>query len=183
MDFPAYTRRACLGLAFLLLACGSASAGSLFGTVVEIDDGDTITILCLKRPLKIRLMAIDAPDKEQPHAEVARQHLSDLILNQVVVVEYSALGDNTLIVGRVFLKEMNVGAQMIRDGVAWYDRNYDAMLTEKESEVYGASELAARAERRGLWQDKNPVPPWEFREARRLVEPALSNSPSNPKKP
>lgn len=44
-----YMSQAFLSLAFLLLVSGSATAGSLAGTVVEIHDGDTITIICLKR--------------------------------------------------------------------------------------------------------------------------------------
>lgn len=125
-----HIRQAFLSLAFFLLIAGSATAGTLFGTVTEIHDGDTITIICLKRPLQVHLMGIVAPEKEQAYADVARQHLSDLILNKQVVVEYSGLGDKALIVGRVFLKETDVGAQMIRDGVAWYDKPYDTILSE-----------------------------------------------------
>jgi hypothetical protein len=84
MLFSRYMRQAFLSLAFLLLASGSAAAGSLPGTVVKIHDGDTITIICFKRPLQVRLMGIDAPDKEQPYADASRQHLSDLILNQIL---------------------------------------------------------------------------------------------------
>lgn len=168
MLFTNYMRQAFLSLAFFLLVSGSATAGSLAGTVVEIHDGDTITIICLKRPLQVRLVGIDAPDKEQRYAEASRQHLSDLILNQFVVVEYSGLGAHALIVGRVFLRETDVGAQMIRDGVAWYDRPYDTILTESQRQMYSDCEVAARAEHRGLWQDPNPVSPWEFKEARRL---------------
>ncbi len=132
MRFSHYIRQAFLTLAFFLLVSCSATAGTLFGTVTEIDDGDTITIICLKRPLKVHLMGIDAPAKQQAYADVSRQHLSDLILNKLVVVEYSGLGDNALIVGKVFLKETDVGAQMIRDGVAWYDRTFDTMLSESQ---------------------------------------------------
>jgi endonuclease YncB( thermonuclease family) len=124
MCFSHHIRRAFVSLAFFLIVGGSATAGTLFGTVTDINDGDTITIICLKRPLQIRLMGIDAPEKDQAYAEVARQHLSDLILQKVVVVEYTGLGDNALIVGKVFLKERDVGAQMIRDGVAWLQQKF-----------------------------------------------------------
>lgn len=172
-----YIRRAFLSLAFFLLVSGSATAGTLLGTVTQINSGDSITIICLKRPLEIHLMGIVAPDKEQAYADVSRQHLSDLILNKQVEVEYSGLGVNSLIVGRVFVKGTDVGAQMIRDGVAWYDRPYDTILTNEQRQMYAACELAAQTERRGLWQDQKPVPPWEFRETRRLGE-ASKVSPS-----
>jgi micrococcal nuclease len=170
MLFSHHLRQALVSLAFFLLAAASANAGTLFGTVTEIDDGDTITLICLKRPLKVHLVGIEAPDPDQPYADVARQHLSDLILNKIVVVHYSGLGDNALILGKVILKDTDIGAQMLRDGVAWYDKNYDNLLTENQRQVYAASELAARNERRGIWQDSNPISPWDFRESRRLGE-------------
>lgn len=177
MRFSQHTRQAFLSLAFFLMVSGSATAGTLFGTVTEINDGDTIKIICLKRPLQVRLMGIDAPEKDQAYAEAARQHLSDLILNQLVVVEYTGLGDNALIVGKVFLKETDVGAQMIRDGVAWYSRSFDNMLSQEQRQMYAACETAARTDRRGIWQDPKPLPPWEFKDARRLPElPKMSPS-------
>ncbi|MGH9969591.1 MAG: thermonuclease family protein [Pyrinomonadaceae bacterium] len=178
MQFPRNTFRFGLILATLLLVVGLARAGTLYGTVTEIDDGDTVTIICLNRPLKVRLMGIDAPDNNQAYADVARQHLSDLILNKFVTVQYSSLGAHGLIIGKVFLKEMDVGAQMIRDGVAWFSKDYDTSLTEKEREVYAASEVAARNEQRGIWQDKNPLPPWEFKEAQRRGQ--LEKASPNP---
>lgn len=150
---------------FLTLLCigESSYAASLYGTVTEINDGDTITILCLKRPLKVRLMAIDAPDKDQPYADLARQHLSDLTIGKFVAVEYTGLGQNALIIARVTWNDMDIGAQMIRDGVAWYDKDNNSHLSEDERQIYAQSEVAARNEKRGLWQDEMPVAPWEFR--------------------
>jgi hypothetical protein len=61
---------------------------------------------------------------------------------------------------------MDVGQQMIRDGVAWYDRTYEKDLSELERRLYEESEQAARTEHRGLWQEAAPVAPWQFRLAR-----------------
>jgi endonuclease YncB( thermonuclease family) len=46
---------------------------------------------------------------------------------------------------------------MVQDGMAWqYKRcSKEAALAEAESE--------ARKERRGLWVDDKPIPPWEWR--------------------
>jgi micrococcal nuclease len=32
---------------------------------------------------------------------------------------------------------------------------------------FAAAEFDARRNRRGLWADRNPIPPWEFRKAKR----------------
>lgn len=157
-----------------------AHAASLYGTVSEIHDGDTITIICLKRPLKVKLMAIDAPEKNQAYADVAKQHLADLILNKLVSVEYSGLGPNGLIIGKVSIKEMDVGAQMIRDGVAWYDKTFESRLTDTERQVYVASETAARDEHRGIWQDTAPIPPWAYRDGQVPVRTSRDDTKSSP---
>lgn len=157
--------RLMLVLFIVALAGTTASAASLIGKVIEVHDGDLVTISSLNRPVKIRLMAIDAPDVNQPYAEIARTHLSDLILNKLVLVEYSGLVESRYILGRMMLDNLDIGAQMLRDGVAWYDSSGASRLTVSERETYTATENLARQERRGLWQDDAPVSPWAFRES------------------
>jgi hypothetical protein len=67
--------------------------------------------------------------------------------------------------GRVFCDDRDVGLQMIRDGVAWFDRSYESELAESERQVYADSEQLARNEHRGIWQDPSPVAPWEWQKA------------------
>ena len=66
-------------------------------------------------------------------------------------------------VGRIFLAERFVNMEMVRDGFAWRYVTYD-----KPGE-FTAAEAEARAARRGLWADKDPTPPWEFRRAKRAA--------------
>jgi endonuclease YncB( thermonuclease family) len=148
------------------VATSAADAASLYGKVVQVDDGDVITVNNLNRPIKIQLLGIDAPEKGQPYADVARLHLADFVLNRFVVVHYSGLGANNYIIGRVVVGEMDVCAQMIRDGVAWFDLK--SRLGDVEREIYSLSEQAARKEQRGIWQDAAPIAPWDFR--RELAE-------------
>jgi micrococcal nuclease len=63
-------------------------------------------------------------------------------------------------VGIVYLDGKNVNEEMVRLGLAWAYRRYlDAPYA---SEFIGAEE-EAREKGLGLWQQPNPVPPWEFR--------------------
>jgi len=151
-----------LALTVSLCAVHSVKAASLFGKVIEINDGDTITVFNLNRPVRVRLKGIDAPENNQSFGDVARQHLTDLVFDKFVSVEYSGLGQNGNLLGKVLINGQDVGAQMIRDGVAWYDPSYKSRLSEADVEVYTLSEQAARTEKRGLWQADNPIPPWEF---------------------
>ena len=159
-------------LALPLAVFSSGSAASLQGKVTEVADGESFTIVSQKLPVKIRLIAIAVPAAEQSYASVARQHLTELILNKYVVVRYSALQGGFLI-GQVLLGDMDVGAQMIRDGVAWYNKTDERLLSEAERQVYSQSHDVARSERRGLWQDESPVAPWDFQKAH-IAKPSAS---------
>lgn len=153
--------------AFLLLTifCSvfSIKANTLYGRVVEVQDGKTMVIENTGRRVKVALKLAEPPDKEQAFADVARQHLSGLVLGRQVAVEYSGLGADALLLGRVFCDNRDVGLQMIRDGVAWFDHGYESELNETERHVYADSEQAARNEHRGIWQDPAVLSPWEWR--------------------
>ena len=157
-----------LALFLLILVCGvvSVSASVLQGRVVEVHDGRTVTVENTGRRIKVALKAADAPEKDQPYGDAARQHLATLVLNRYVSIEYTGLGPEAILIGRVFCDDHDIGLQMIRDGVAWFDRSYETNLGALERRLYAESERAARDERRGLWQDASPTPPWEWRRAR-----------------
>src|ERR1043166_2496571 len=155
-------------VAFLLLTFVSvnAAAATLFGRVIEVNDGDVITVFNLNRPVRIKLLAVDAPERDQAFGDVARKHLSELVYDKSVTVEYSGIAADGSLVGRVTLNSVDVGAQMIRDGAAWFDTTNQDRLSASDREIYQQSELAARNEKRGLWQSENPIAPWEFVKAK-----------------
>jgi endonuclease YncB( thermonuclease family) len=149
-------------LTIILCLAGDTKASSFFGKVIAINDADAITVFNLNRPVRVKLLGVDAPEKDQFYGDVAKQHLKDLILDKLVSVEYSGIGSNGSLVGRVLIDGTDVGAQMIRDGVAWYDPGHNSHLSETDRDVYLQSEQAARNEKRGLWQADHPIAPWEF---------------------
>jgi endonuclease YncB( thermonuclease family) len=151
-------------LALPLAVYSSGSAASLEGKVMEVVDGENIAVLSQGHLVKVKLLAVASPDQKQSYAGIARQHLADLVLNKYVVVRYSALREG-FIVGQVLLEKMDIGAQMLRDGVGWYNKSDETLLDEIERRIYQGSESAARNERRGLWQDVAPVAPWDYRKA------------------
>jgi endonuclease YncB( thermonuclease family) len=51
--------------------------------------------------------------------------------------------------------------EMVREGFAWRYVQYD------RAGEFTAAEADAREHKRGLWADPHPVPPWEFRRAKR----------------
>ncbi|HYG82763.1 MAG TPA: thermonuclease family protein [Pyrinomonadaceae bacterium] len=174
-----------LALFVLTFVCGvvPASASVLYGRVVEVHDGRTVTVENTGRLIKVALKGTDAPEKDQPYGDAARQHLASLVLNRQVSIEYTGLGPDAVLIGRILCDDRDVGLQMIRDGVAWFDRSYETNLGAPVSRLYAASERAARDERRGLWRGAQPTPPWEWRRARAFKSNRVRNAPASaPKK-
>lgn len=157
-------------LAFLLLTllAFNTEAATLFGRVIEINDGDVLTVFNLNRPVRIKLLAVDAPENDQVFGDVAKKHLGELVYDKSVLVEYWGIAADGSLTGRVTLNGTDVGVQMIRDGAAWFDASNQDHLSAADREVYQQSEQAARSEKRGLWQAENPIAPWEFVRARTL---------------
>ena len=162
------TRYLVLGFLLVVFLTTNVEASTLFGRVIEVNDGDVITVFNLNRPVRIKLLAVDAPEAGQAFGDVAKKHLADLVYDRSVMVEYSGISADGSLFGRVMLDKADIGAQMIRDGAAWFDKSNHDRLSAGDREVYQQSEQAARRERRGLWQAENPIAPWEFVRAQTL---------------
>lgn len=165
--------------ALVLLLAAPASAAELHGKVVHVADGDSITVLdAAKRQHKVRLAAIDAPERRQAYGTRARQHLSALVLGRSVIVVWDRRDRYGRIVGKVLApacaavtcaKTLDAGLAQISAGYAWHYRRYARTQPPQERQRYAAAEQAARTRRMGLWQDNHPAPPWEFRRAATAV--------------
>lgn len=52
--------------------------------------------------------------------------------------------------------------QQIKRGMAWHYKLYEREQPPEDRVTYAEAERGAREARVGLWQDAQPVPPWEF---------------------
>jgi endonuclease YncB( thermonuclease family) len=154
-----------------------ATAATLQAKVVQVESGNSLVVSNTNRPLKIRLKAVVPPESGQAFSEAARDHLKALVLDKAVFVEYTHLAGGYL-EAKVILNGVDIGSQMLRDGVAWYDRASSYELSESDRALYAQCEQAARNEKRGLWQDPAAVAPWEFRQAQLAKLQAPVSSPS-----
>jgi endonuclease YncB( thermonuclease family) len=162
-------------LAALLLVCAvqAAVAAQLQGRVVGVSDGDTITVLTGERQqVKIRLSGIDAPEKKQPFGAFSKQTLSRQVFGRPVVVEWSKTDRYGRIVGKIEVDGVDVNLEQVREGSAWVYTQYLKELPEADRRRYLDAEQQARGERRGLWRDRAPEPPWEWRRAARNPQSA-----------
>ncbi len=57
-------------------------------------------------------------------------------------------------------RRTRVNLEQVKTGMAWFYRYYQKELSAENRKLYAKAEDEARSERRGLWQGKNPAPPW-----------------------
>lgn len=149
----------------LLCSIHWVNAEVLNGTVVGISDGDTITVLdTSSKEHKVRLMAIDAPEKSQVFGYEAKQTLANYIYKKEVSVQYKKLDKYKRIVGKVTLDGQDICLQMILDGFAWHYTEYEKEQSKTDSDLYREAEAFAREMKVGLWGENQQIPPWLFRQ-------------------
>lgn len=144
--------------------------------VVGVADGDTVTVLDRERRAqsRVRLSAIDTPERGQPWGTRARQALADKVFRRDVRVAPEGEDRYGRVLGRLYVGNRDVNREMVREGHAWVYRRYslDAGLLEDER--------VAREGRRGLWSlpDSQTVPPWEWRRGARRPSPREAEQPA-----
>jgi len=157
--------------ALLLVIASDAHAGRLIeGMVRAVYDGDTVLLATREdNRLKVRLYGIDAPETAkpdspgQPFGEIARRTLMYKIMGRQVTAEIMDMDRYRRTVAVIRYAGRDINREMVVEGMAWAYRQY--LQAPYASEYIGAEEVA-RARHKGLWRDDNPLPPWEFRQAR-----------------
>lgn len=165
-------KRTLLPLLVLLVAVAGLSdayKGQIIkGRVVQVKDGDTVVISPIDGGAFVtcRLYGIDAPETAKrgkagmPYGEEATRELKRMILAQTVDVELTGAQTYKREVCHIRKDHMEVNLEMVRRGYAWA---YVKYLKRPHASEYLDAEREARNARRGLWQQSNPQPPWEWR--------------------
>jgi len=150
-------------LAFLPLLAQAAPRACL---VVGISDGDTLTARCGERggyeQVRVRIAAIDAPEREQPYGQRSRQALGRLCFRQQALITPVDTDRYGRTVADVQCNGEDAGQRMVAGGWAWaYD--FDGIATRRGGELF-TLQARARAQRVGLWAGPQPTPPWQWRQ-------------------
>lgn len=151
----------------LVLVSVSAYARSEFsGKVVRVADGDTITVLAPgNQQVKVRLYGIDCPEKRQAFGQRARQFTAGRVAGENVRVQVLDTDRYGRSVGVVYAYNGgNLNKELLSNGLAWvYTRYCKASFCND----WKQEELRARRAKVGLWVDKTPIEPWEWRKTQR----------------
>ena len=147
----------------ILIAARPATAFS--GTVVSIQDGDTLTVLTpTKSQFRIRLAGIDAPEYNQAFGTRSKQNLARLVFGKNVNLDCGKDESYGRLVCKILLPSgEDVCLDQIATGLAWHYKQFENEQTPQDRKLYAAAEDAARAAHIGLWADPYPVAPWDFR--------------------
>jgi micrococcal nuclease len=163
----------------LCLAFSVVAQETFTAKVVGVIDGDTITVLTKeKRQIMLRLTGIDAPEMEQEFGAEARRFLTNLVLNQTVIissVKKDCLDRKT---GSVVFNNSDLSLSVVKSGNAWADTSCGG----ETNDALTKEEASAREKKVGLWQNSNdpPVNPAEFRRKIQQEKQAKDTPPPTP---
>jgi len=137
----------------------SALPGAFDATVLVVRDGDSVDVRDLDgRTIRIRLHGIDAPEYGQPHFRGSTAFVRRRLAGRPVRVVPIAIDRYDRLVGEIWLDGRRFNSEIVRQGWAWFYRQY----AEGDDEL-AAAESEARSNARGLWADPSPQPPWIWR--------------------
>ena len=155
--------RKCLQIVFyILLFYTYANSLELIGKVIKVSDGDTITLLTDdKVSHKVRLNDIDAPEKKQPFGNKSRDNLASYIAGEIVTVKYKSKDRYGRVLGTIYFDNLDINLQQVKNGYAWVYKQYS------KNQTYYKEEQKARDLKKGLWIEKEPIAPWEFRKQKK----------------
>lgn len=145
-----------IGLFFFLFAFSSHA--EFTGLVTKVIDGDTFEVNNIGIISKIRINAIDAPEKSQAFGNKSKEFLNSLIYGKEVVVFEKDKDKYERTIADVKVSGVDVGEKMIKDGYAWHYK--------KHSDNWNLATFEANAKnlKLGLWADPQASPPWTYRD-------------------
>lgn len=128
------------------------------GTVSYVSDGETFHLIKADgEKVKIRVGDIDCPERTQAFGLEAKEFVINEIRDKQVRLNVTDKDRYGRLIARVYYEEKDQSQELLKHGFAWVYRQYsnDPILISLEEE--------AIKDEVGLWLDKYPVAPWEFR--------------------
>ena len=139
---------------------------ALHGRVTGILDGDTIKVLIhARQQIRVRIAFIDAPEKGQAFSQRAKAAMSELVFDKDVKLRPHTIDRHGHLVARVLVDGQDAGLELLKQGLCWVYERYVGEAAADIQTSYRDAQNTAQAERAGLWQDPDPMPPWDVSRA------------------
>ncbi len=145
----------------IITAALNLSAATFTGTCIRISDGDSIAILVHNKVVEIELDGIDCPEISQDFGKEAKDFTSSKIFKKKVTVHIKSYDSIGRVVGRVLVDDKDLSLELIKEGLAWYDKQYGS------DKVLKKEQKKAKKRKKGLWSEPNPVAPWVYRKTQK----------------
>ena len=129
--------------------------------IKRVVDGDTVHVFYQDEVYKIRLTEIDAPERDQPYGSNSTEYLKSLLKEGMVDVDISGTDRYGRKLGRLYWQGMDINRELVSAGYAWV---YDQYVTD---DTFYENQSKARNLKRGLWEDQNPLEPWNWRKVKK----------------
>lgn len=139
-------------LLLTLTVCVSVFAQTLVfqGRVVDVTDGDTVTVLTQSNTeFQVRCRGINAPKGEEGFAFHSRQRLIDFLVDEPVMVRLAQRDHDGTVVGTILWNGRDVCLDQVRAGLA--RRDEESEQSRSTQQQYAGAESSARNNRFGLW--------------------------------
>jgi endonuclease YncB( thermonuclease family) len=139
----------------------------LNGRVVSVISGDTINVKLTNGVVRIVLLGVDAPEKDQVGGDEAAVALAKYVNGREVrlaIIDQKPRLNLSLAI--VFVGDLDVNEAMVRAGLAWADR---AHMRRKDDAILCIYEEEARGLGKGLWAYSalERIAPWQWRDRER----------------
>ena len=145
---------------FLLVCLFVVPASAFPAKVIKTTDGDTITVLTpTYQQIRVRLYGIDCPERRQPFGTVATRFVRERVAGKEV--EVTVMGTDRY--GRTIGLVGDLNQALLEAGLAWV---YPQYCRKPFCRDWKRIEAQVREAGRGLWQDTNPIPPWDWRKSK-----------------
>ena len=144
----------------------------------QVVDGDSIRWNSPAGPVDYRLASIDAPELNQPFGQRAKKYLQMILGGKELTAYQTDVDRYGRRVAFVFATSLSrsgtaveINARMVADGYAWHATGFsqNPNLTRLETN--------ARSSGLGLWEQRNPVAPWDHRERGATAPSAVAARP------
>ena len=142
---------------------------TLTGPIVNVSDGDTVTLRAPDGQRRIRMDSIDAPEEGhgadqpgQPYAEASRKNLASLVAGKTLTAQcYEQDQYGRDVCALIMGDGRSANRLQVESGYAWaYTARKGDYLRDK---AMPDLQRQAKDAKRGLWVDQNAMQPWKWR--------------------
>jgi len=163
-------------LIIILFLFSTYSFADFNAKVLRIIDGDTVHVKdnMANKIYKVRLLGIDAPEKNQNYGKQSASFLKEIIEEKYIKIISTPTKNNTYtvdrynrVLGKIIFENQDINHLMIEKGMAWHYKKYKNNQPIEDQQSYNEAEISARKNNIGLWSTNNPMPPWSWRKINR----------------